>query len=532
MTANNEIESDQSHRRWTVHVLNIATVVLAASFLGIGSWASYHAPLRNDQYQLIQLGESVYHGGRMYMDCWENKPPGIAWINALGLVLTSGDPLGPWLLPMATAAAALAALWMAARRLLTIRSARRVVLIAALTMSLRVYDAPSINPDFYASVIELAAIAVWLFGFRRVGGDVPKSRVATVSAMCAGLLWSGATTCKQVGCIGLVAVTIIGLALVGIRHYGAGRWIRNVLPAWVGFAIGIGVVASVLAWQGTLGEAWSAVISFNFGFVDWKALAGEIGGGRIRADLAPLAPFLWLALLGFVATLHAGRAGELTRASVIAILLWWLGAAAFAVQGPSRSMRYWQATFAPMIWLTGTGVLHIQDAQERLNRTQRLTFILVAVTALVVLMRPMLYEIRVGLASSYAENTEHPNEREKLIQIGRQIQRLVSPDERIYVWGYHAGLYVYGDRRAASRFTYPRSTAQMEEILADLEGGGARAFLIPRRRSAEFSQFCDTTCHERLNHILLRYQSTGSIGPYDAWVRSSTSDEPVTTSSP
>jgi hypothetical protein len=125
------------------------TLLLIGAIVLAGSWASYHVPGRNDQYQLIQLGQCVYHGGRMYVDCWENKPPGIAWINALGLALTRGNPIGPWILPGAVEVAVFCHVGYAQDR----TSRTRMGLSRALVYSLRLYDTSSINPDFYASML-------------------------------------------------------------------------------------------------------------------------------------------------------------------------------------------------------------------------------------------------------------------------------------------------------------------------------------------------------------------------------------------
>ncbi|MDO8628909.1 MAG: hypothetical protein Q7R41_00300, partial [Phycisphaerales bacterium] len=509
-----------------------ATVILAASFLGIGSWASYHAALRNDQYQLIQLGQCVYNGGRLYVDCWENKPPGVAWLNVLGLAMSGGDPVGPWLLPGVAAAATLALLWVAATGLFSVRTGRRIVLIAALVYALRIYDTPSINPDFYASAFELAAVSLWLFGF--VGGDVPatRSRVTTIYLLGGGLMWSAATACKQVACIGLIALTLVAFALAATRHTEGRRWLRGLAATWVGFTIGIGAAAVVLAYQHTLGEAWAAMVTFNIGFADGTALITALGGGRIQADLAPLAAFLWLALLGGGVTLYAGRAHRMARPWVFSLMLWWFAAVAFALWGPSGSMRYWQATFPPMFWLAAAGVYHIQQAQERLEGTRRLTFIAVIVTALVMLMRPTLDEAGVGLASSYAASVEQPDERGRLVEISRGVRALVPPGERVYVWGYHAGVYVYSDRLPASRFTYPRSHEQMDEILTDLEVGKAYLLLIPKHRVPEFAHFCDQACHQKLDGVLSGYTSLEPIGPYGVWVRTAKEKSGITPSSP
>src|SRR5262245_51908169 len=88
-----------------------AVLVLVAGLLFAGNWATYHAPGRNDQYQLIQLGQCIHQGGRMYADCWENKPPGVAWLNALGFLAARGNPIGPWILPGVIEAGVLLIFW-------------------------------------------------------------------------------------------------------------------------------------------------------------------------------------------------------------------------------------------------------------------------------------------------------------------------------------------------------------------------------------------------------------------------------------
>src|SRR3990172_7052861 len=148
--------------------------VLVVGFLTVGTWSSYWAEQRNDQYQLITLGQCVYDGGKLYEDCWENKPPGIAWLNALGLVLSPGGQLGVWVLPAAIALICIIPLWYAVGRLLSPTAGRWTAVLASLLATLRLYDAPSINPDFYSAMFELAACSLWLsavfasFAWRRL----------------------------------------------------------------------------------------------------------------------------------------------------------------------------------------------------------------------------------------------------------------------------------------------------------------------------------------------------------------------------
>lgn len=495
-------------------LFDLIAAVLVIGFLTVGTWSSYWAEQRNDQYQLITLGQCVYHGGQLYVDCWENKPPGIAWINALGLVLSLGGQLGVWVLPAATALLCIIPLWYALGRLLSPTAARRTAVLAAVLATLRLYDAPSINPDFYSAMFELAACALWLsavyasFAGRRF-----------VFGLLAGLFWSAATCVKQTGGTGLVAVTLVTLVLLIVKNVYGRRWLVTVLYAGLGFAFGLAVVIVLLTRQGTDRAAWDAIFTFNRGFVTWGAWVSSLQSWlRLHAGLEPLQLPLWLALVGIVVTLSTVRANRVAQASLAALVLWWIVAADLALMGPSLSMRYWQATFPPMVLLAAMGLYHLEETFRRLDKGYRAALVLVSLTAVLLLALPLLEHYRLGLASSRVAYDQEPTQRQRLADIGSQIQALVSKDERIFVLAYDAGVYVHADRRPASRFTYPRSAEQMNEILSDLTAGKAHALLAPQRPAPEFERWCDEACHEKLTRVLDNYDPAPSIGPYRVWV--------------
>lgn len=495
-------------------LFDLIAAVLVIGFLTVGAWSSYWAEHRNDQYQLITLGQCVYHGGQLYVDCWENKPPGIAWINALGLVLSLGGQLGVWVLPAAVALLCIIPLWYAVGRLLSPTAARRTAVLASLLASLRLYDAPSINPDFYSAMFELGACAFW---FSAVYASFAGRRFAF--GVLAGLFWSAATCVKQTGGTGLVALTLVTLVLLIVKNVYGRRWLVTVLYAWLGFALGLTAVIVILAREGTDRAAWDAIFTFNRGFATWDAWVSSLHSWpRLHAGLEPLQLPLWLALAGMVVTLSTGRANRVSQASLAALVLWWIIAADLALMGPSLSMRYWQATFPPMILLAAMGLYHLEEAFRRLDKGYRTALVLVSLTAVLLLALPLVEHYKHGLADSYVAYTQKPTQRERLADIGSQVQALVSTDERIFVLAYDAGVYVHADRRPASRFTYPRSAEQMNVILSDLTPGKALALLAPEKPAPEFERWCDDACHERLTRVLKNYEPAPSIGPYRVWV--------------
>jgi hypothetical protein len=496
--------------------MDLVVGVAVVAFLALGTWCSYWAAQRNDQYQLIQLGQNVYHGGRMYIDAWENKPPGIAWINALGFVLTGGKQIGAWLLPGVVALGGVLTLWISAAKALTPTAGRRAALLAAILASIRLYDASSINPDFYAATFELAACAIWLVAVTTATGWGG----AGLSVL-AGLVWAMATSMKQTGCIGLMIVSVMAIFTAMTSFVDRRRWLAAAALAWLGFALGAATAGAVLYRTETHWAAWDAIFTFNRGLVNGDSLDAIVHSWvRIQPDLAVLGLPLWLAAFGAAVTLLVGRMRGSNSAIALAMVLWWIAAACLALLGPSRSMRYWQATFPPLVILGAVAFFHLEEMYRRLNRGYREALVLLAVTGVIWLGRPLYEAYSYGVAQSYEAYRSDPNERQELKELGNRVQELVPAGERIYVWGYRAGVYVHADRRPASRFTYPRSKEQMNEILADLAARKAYAILIPEEGAPEFERrWCDEDCHLKRAQVLTGYTEGDAVDGLRVWKR-------------
>lgn len=497
----------------------LLTSIGAVAFLMVGTLASYHAELRNDQYQLIHLGQTLYHGGRLYVDCWENKPPGIAWITLLGLWMTKGDPVGAWLplAPMALAAVAL--FGMAVRRTLGDTTACLSVLMVAAIYSLRLYDSPSINPDFCSSILELAALSLWCHAMAPLDhAHKGIRRSQLLKCLLAGLIWLAATMCKQVGCVGLLAITLT-LAVLAMWNADARRWLSSTLVVWLGFALGLLTVGTVLAYQGITGEAWRAIVSFNTTLASPGALLSRIENDlpRISSEFAPLALPIWLALIGLVLSLRRKPANDFTRTMAVGALTWLILAGMFALLGPSRAMRYWLALFPPLLLLASAGVAKLVELFRLSERGHRTTLACVFMTVAFLLTRPLYDAMKHGVAASVVSWQKDSRERDRLQAVGAEIRNRTSSDDRIYVWGYHAGVYVYSDRLSASRFVYPRSAQQTDEILTALESGHAKLLLLPKGGAIRFDPSCDEICANRIKRVMDGCQATEDVGDYRVW---------------
>ena len=534
------------------------TWVCVVGLMLLGTWASYWAEQRTDQYQLIHLGQCVYDGGRMYVDCWENKPPGLAWINALAIALSGGGQLGAWLLPGLVGLLSLAVFGTAVKRMLSPATARLTVLLAAVMASLRLYDTPSINPDFYSAMFELAAFSVWLLA---LAGSTWPRRV--LWALAAGLLWATAGAVKQTGVVGLLTVSLVSVGLVCFPRLQRKKWFITTGVAWFGFLMGVSLVVVALAWGGTLGEAWGAIYTFNRGLLRWDYLsATALSAWQRRMMLEPMHLPLWLGLLGLVATCgrnatrrlvvrqsvpfghddsgcHCSRAvedtqstaqeqwhthsprrdAELARPVLIVLVLWWLAQVLLAFAGPSHSQRYWQATFPALFWLAAFGFYQIEGMFRALEPPRRVPAVILCATLLCLLGWPLGEHYSYGVARSYLAYQKPVTQRADLISIGKELDAVLPPKVPICVWAYSPQTYIYSHHPAACRFNYPRSQEQMEEILSTLEAGKAQAILIPKRPSSEFAAWCDNACEQRRSKLLSDYELSGTVGNFDVWLR-------------
>lgn len=494
---------------WGLALSCVPALILA------GTWASYVADHRQDQYQLIQLGQRVRDGGRMYADTWENKPPGIAWINAAMLALGREHRLFVWLGPAALALASLAVMGWSMARVLSGRVACVSVFLGAVLVSLRLYDTPSINPDCYAASFETMGLSLFIAAL-----VATRPRSVMFLTLAAGLTFALGATVKQSACLGPVVILFVAIVSKFIRFDGRKRFVLSTILVWVGFLLGCSAVVGVLYQRGTLADAWAAVFTFNRGLLSFDGWARTVSSfSRAWASLSPLQLPLWLAMAGVIVTLATGCAGSIKRAVAGTLSLWIVGAIILALVGPSRSLRYFQAVFPPMLWLAGLGLFHIGDAYGRLERGIRSMVVVLALTVLLLMGRPLAETYLHGLAESHVASQRPLTERSAYKTVGGKLREWVPEGKSIYVLAYDSGVYVHARRPSASRFTYPRSQEQMAEILGDLEADRAHAILVPAKRASQFDRWCAESCRERIARVTNRYRSRGNVGVYEVYLQ-------------
>ncbi len=433
--------------------------------LPLAAWTSEESPNRVDRFLFEQMGQTILDGGTIYRDCWDNKPPGLPWLNAAVLAVGGRST---YAITAAAALAGIAAVLVTGRavgRALEATTGALTAVVFALLVSQRRYDALTNGTEFYAMVCDAFAAAWVMAAIRAVGASEP--RRCRRAAFIAGVAWGFGGLFKQTAAAGPLAVALA--CLIGLVADPARRrhWLTGGLAMAGGVAAVFAATAAALALQGVLGEAWDAAVGFNAGLPGGASIWAFLQTRMLSRQFDLLGAPLLLAGAGvFLALIPAERSGSsppsaagrptagpplLPRPALLLMLLWLLTAIYGVSLGESRMDRYWHGVFVPLIWLAAQGVAFglwpCRTGERRLRYTATIGVLVLGM----VFLRPLASQIADDALRAY-HLASTGSERESLEAVGRRVAELCPLDDSIYVVGYCAGVYRFSGRRCASRY--------------------------------------------------------------------------------
>lgn len=432
----------------------------------------------DDSHLFAYYGWCVADGARPYLDLWDNKPPGIWWINAAAVRLLGERGAE---IDLAVGAAAL---------LLSVVS----LLCAAATAwgrSALWFAAPAVCVLLTHNVFECGTnrTETWLTACECAGVAAYLRAVATGRSrwlVIAGVLLGAAPWFKQNGIAALVACCVDTAAM-----RGDGR-LRRLITLLTGAAIPSVIAGTVLALQGALGAAAYAMFGFNRLYFE-RGTAHWINPFALEAVYIPHARFVAAALacaaagpvVAFVRRL-ARRSGiapadDAGRGRIeIAPLAWtWFIALAYLTSIGISPFPY------PMAPLLAPLALLACDPLARWlgdrNVARALARRAGCCAAYVLLLAGV-----VGVwIDSYAEARRCLRQKPHFAALARrtpaqcelqaaELRRVTRPGDRIYVWGWSPGTYRYAYRRSAARFATIEKVGQI---------GAAARFIVDEARN-------------------------------------------------
>ena len=416
-----------------------------------------------DSHLFAYHGWCVSQGAAPYIDIWDNKPPGIWWVNAAGFGLCGEGIAGEILICSVALTLSLAAFAAIARAAYHPSLTILATLTGCIVLPHLIYEGGANRTETFVVACEALAVLGYLRWLRG-------RRWAWL--VFAGLAAGTAPLFKQSG-IAAGAACALHLAWLqfGPRRdarIGVGPWLK----AGAAVVVVPVVVAAVLAAQGALGEAWYAVGPFN------RAYFAINDATYVRIDRAlkiyweVLTPLRWLfaaaaigLLWAIVRRFRARPGAPADRTYVELLWVWFLLAVYLACVGPGRRGHHFMPVL-PSLALLALYPLHALAAGRGLY--QRVVAHPSAATVMVVFgyVLALLFARNVvesercwrekpgWYAFSYTEPTG-----EQLR--AAEIRRLTDPDDSIYVWGWSPGTYRYAYRPCPSRFATFEKVGQL-----------------------------------------------------------------------
>lgn len=247
--------------------------------------------LNADSGLFAYYGQQLLQGRVLYRDLWDEKPPGVYYINAAAIALFGSNLWAIWWLNVISIAAAAGLLFLTLSRL---AGQTPAALACFLFLLLLMY------PDFYqgGNLTEVYALipqilALWIL-------TVYLSAPKTAWMFALGLATAAAFVFKQTYIAMGVVALLIGL-LNDLRMRSFKTALKSLAGYSLGFALPLIVISLLFASQGALAEMIFAIFTYNYfyasqGFSTFtfkQTLA-------VFKDFLPLAPIFIFGAAGLV----------------------------------------------------------------------------------------------------------------------------------------------------------------------------------------------------------------------------------------
>jgi hypothetical protein len=456
--------------RTTVRALVLAAVIAGATILNQSAvhWRTNSA----DSDLFAYYGWCLTRGARPYLDVWDNKPPGIWWVNAGAIRLCgtgSGSELPVGAVPLVISLVAFLAIARTAyHRTVWLPAA----LVAAVLLTDLRFESGANRTETWVVACETTAVLGYLQWLRR----------RRWTWLLAGAVAAGtAPLFKQSG-LAAAAACAVHLAWTQWRGRASLDVPRRHVSGWRPWAIAAaGLIAAplaamiALAWQGALGEAVYAIAVFNRAYfaVDdatwWRLgrvwpvyrpvlelIAGVFAVAGIGLAAGVYARFRRLYRVRMVSAPYGTETGCYSRAGVGLFVLWFVLAAYLAFVGPGRRGHHFMPAL-PALGLLALYPVHLVAARRGLRAAllarpgAALGVVLGAYVFLLVFVGSLAEADRCWRTKAhwYALDRARPSACERQ---AAAIVRLTQPADLIYVWGWSPGTYRHACRRPASRY--------------------------------------------------------------------------------
>jgi hypothetical protein len=469
--------TDMGNRRASLAIW-LALAGLAVLIAG-ARLRTYDEPLETDIMCYTVVARELLNGKRLYSEVWDIKPPGVFIVYAAALRLANDNVIcAVYLLNILAAFVTMWGLFVAA----SVFAGHQSGLVAAAAWAFVSGDlrlqANQPNTEVFMNAAHIWAIALLLGALRKPAWSDQNDFSWLARAAGAGLLLGLAAIFKHVS---FALVPPLALALWFALRRPLGR--RRAFLIALAFS-----VSSLWAWL--LAAVWFALAGRWFDFVatlfdyglfyaslDAGGIVGNLSAGLSRLavispDMASLLPLAVVASAGLVAWWVSQQPERIAEWHMVALLAAFGVGISLAVVLPGRFYPHYYQLWLPFFCLSGAaGLAALGRAAPRMRLAQPRVLGGAMLLALAAIQAPY-YRLSADEWSRRKYGPDFSADK----ALGLRVRELLQPDDRLYVWGQYAGLYVYSGARPATGFFFlvpvlwsPHARVYSERALADLK---------------------------------------------------------------
>lgn len=470
-------------------VLHGVMIFVCAALIVLSQFAAHWRLDVVDDQMFGYFGWRIAQGGTVYLDVWDNKPPGVYWLNALGFALT-GSYAGVVVLCAAAVTLSHILFYVIAASIYFPGTAALLTMLASFYLTHTYLQGATNRTETYLVLCDLAAMALYVRGHRR-----ERWWMWWLAGACCG----GSFLFKQVGLTAWGAMGLHTIVRVLARELDWRSGLRRCVLLTLGLAATLALAAGALALQGALSAALFATFEFNRGyFASGNSSFTQTEANR-RMLLNDTGYFLLLPLLMLIAAwIHgvtwrlrphfrppevAGPIEAFSPAAPRTLLLfsiWYVASFYGAIVSPHHFRHYLIPTLPPMLLICGHLLNVIKTEIGLVRRLAQRGWVVGAFVAMGYFALSAGTYLKEGVARVWWERFDRntpevvlrrdPNTAEwtktastagdpargynRAIGelIADEVIRLSRPEDRIQCWGYFPGVYLYAQRASASRF--------------------------------------------------------------------------------
>ena len=461
------------------------------------------------------IGRRILNGDLPYRDVWDDKPPLIFYLNALGLKIAPDSLWGIWLLSVLLLAVAIFCGFKLLSRLFNSE-------IALVSTAIAMGGIPvllglgNLTTEYTLPLQFLALLLVWKFWNEDVKSTWKYLFIGASGGLALLTKQSSIGIWLSIGVILLFQTFIKGKTRLSIMRL-----------VWFVFGIGIvvGLVALYFYRNGAFEAFWDQAFLYNFVYVGKSELGliTRFVNLFTMREIEPITVFhlgmigATLALAGIV--LRKSDKVEKKQKGFFTLLLIDLVLEVLLTQLPDFTYAHYYLTLLPVLTVfTGLSLSVLLSGLKTTSKpfvpkTKILFLALIALFASIPLLTEWYYSLK----------EPDQNFNKMLVQF---ILQETEPDQEVLIWGAETAINFYTDRSSPSRYVYQYPLVQENyvteemilDFLSEIERNKPELIIDSARADMPFMRFPIESEHidELINKIYAQYKEAAIINGW--WV--------------